>query len=224
MPRKLVGDHLLLEAFEVELALQRERELGLAPSKTSDQIVGQDLTAVGRRAQPRRGDHRCPVTVVVDPGDVAGADTDANSQLLVIVVATVLVGDAGLDGLGGDTGIGGAAEGREHAVAQCFHEHAAVVLDDLADHALVGHRDLVGPRVADPAPESRRLDNVAEQDRRRLAALSFVMSHGSPRWLRLRGWARRSRGCPGAARTPSGRSAADRSRIWRAARLDRPTA
>ena len=83
-PRHLERDDRLGEALQLDLADEHEAELGAAAGEAAHEIVAEDLAAVGRVAQPGRGDDRRAVAVAVFPRDVAGADPDAHLDAAVV--------------------------------------------------------------------------------------------------------------------------------------------
>ena len=142
---------------------QGQERMAVAAAHDADEVGGQDLAAVGARAQAHGLDHGQPEAVAALAGDVAERDADADVERLVGIAVAALDALLQPDGAG-DRG-GGAAEDGHQAVAGRLDLLAAVLLDGLAQQA----EELAPEVVGGGGPEARRgggrPDEVGDEDR-----------------------------------------------------------
>ena len=162
LPPDLAGRHRPGQAAQLDVAQGQER-MAVAAAHDADEVGGQDLAAVGARAQAHGLDHGQPEAVPALAGDVAERDADTDVERLVGIAVAALDALLQPDGAG-DRG-GGAAEDGHQAVAGRLDLLAAVLLDGLAQQA----EELAPEVVGGGGPQARRgggrPDEVGDEDR-----------------------------------------------------------
>ena len=160
--------HRLGDALEHELADRLEVMAAAVAGQHPHHVGGQDLMLVGGAAQPTGRHHRRPEHVVVLLGHITDGHSDAEPEARHLALT-----EAGHRLLEGDRGrhrVGGAAEGRQAAVAHRLDQHAVARTDGGGERGEQRPPRIIGPVDAEPAEQLGGADDIGHQHRHRAAA------------------------------------------------------
>jgi hypothetical protein len=150
------------DALELQLTDRSQLVVGPRPGEHPDHVGGQDLAALGRRAEPGRLHHRRAEPVVVFEGGLAGAEPHPHLQRPSVEPA--LAGHGLLHGHRALDRVGGAAVAGHHRITDRLDLGPAGGRDGRAQELEVGAPHLVGGVVAELLAKLGRSDQIGEQD------------------------------------------------------------
>ena len=160
--------HRLGDALQDQLADRLVAMAAAVAGEHPHHVGGQDLMLAGGAAQPAGGHDRRPEHVAVLLGHVTDGHPDPEPEARHLALAEA--GNRLLDRDRGRHRVGGAAEGRQAAVAHRLDQHAVARTDGGGERGEQRPPRVVGPVDAEPAEQLGGADDIGHQHRHRAAA------------------------------------------------------